>query len=67
VFTILYATVADSKPNLGGLEIPKELLEYSDVFLNKKAGTLPIFKEGNYIIKIEDSKELPYRPLYNLS
>jgi len=57
----------DSKPNLGGLKIPKELLEYSDVFLNKKAGTLLIFKEGNYIIKIEDSKELLYRPLYNLS
>jgi len=67
VFAILCAAVADSKPDLGGLEIPKELLEYSDVFLNKKAGTLPIFKEGDYVIKIEDGKELPYRPLYNLS
>ncbi len=37
------------------------------MFSSKKAGTSPIFKEGNYTIDLIEGKELPYKLLYNLS
>ena len=62
------AAVAICKLDEGSPEqIPKELLEFADIFSNKKAGTLPILKEGDHAIKIEEGKEPPYGPLYNLS
>ena len=62
------AAVAICKLDEGSPEqILKELLEFADIFLNEKAGTLPILKEGDHAIKIEEGKEPLYGPLYNLS
>lgn len=68
VFAIVCAAVARGEPEDGrDLEVPRELLEYTDVFSNERAGVLPALKQGDHAIEIEDGKEPPYRPLYNLS
>ena len=69
MFAIVYAAVAREEHSESGYNsnLPEELREFSDTFSNKKVGTLPPFKQGDYTIKIEDRKEPPYRPLYNLS
>ncbi len=48
-------------------ELPEELREFSDTFSNDQASILPAFKQGDHAIEIEDGKEPPYGPLYNLS
>ena len=67
VFAIMCAAVADSKEGEGSPEVPSELMEFADIFSNEKAGALPMFKEGDHAIDLEDGKEPPYGPLYNLS
>ena len=67
IFAIIYAAIAEVKTNNKlNLELPQELLEYKDIFFNEAAGTLPLFKEGNHIINMEESKIPLYGPLYNL-
>ena len=47
--------------------IPNVLLDYADVFNNKRAATLPSYKSSDYAIPIQPGKEPPYGPLYTLS
>ena len=59
-------TQSESKSE-DNLEISKNLLEYADVFFNKKISILPALKRGDYAINLDESKKSPYRSLYNLS
>ena len=46
---------------------PVEYLDYTDVFSKKSAKVLPeCTKINKDIIKLVDSKQLPYMPIYNL-
>ena len=68
VFAIVCAaTVRGEQGDSPSLELPRELLEYEDVFSNDKASVLPALKQGDHAIEVEDGKEPPYGPLYNLS
>ena len=40
---------------------------FEDIFFNEMAGVLPAFKQRDHAIEIEEGKESPYGPLYNLS
>jgi len=48
------------------VSLPKRLSNYINVFFNKKAERLPLYKTYNYAINIING-EFFYRPLYNLS
>ena len=50
---------------IASMVLPKELIEYQDIFLIEEAGHLLSYQGNNYIIKI--TADLPYGPLYNLS
>ena len=43
-----------------------EYAVYIDIFLNKEARRLPLYKQNNHVIDL-DRKDPPYKPLYNLS
>jgi hypothetical protein len=45
--------------------LPEELINFNDIFSNKKASRLPLYKGGDYIINIEGNPL--YKLLYNLS
>lgn len=64
---VCVATVRSEQEDVSNPELSKELAEFEDIFSNDKASALPALKQGDYTIKIEEGKEPPYRPLYNLS
>lgn len=47
--------------------LPEALRDFKDVFEKDKATTLPPHKAADHKIKIQEGKEPPYGPLYNLS
>ena len=68
VFAIVCAAAARSESKSGPHpELPRELLDYEDVFLSEAASVLPALKQGDHAIEVEAGKEPPYGPLYNLS
>ena len=68
VFAIVCAAVArGEQEDVASPELPKELLGFEDIFSNEMTGVLPAFKQGDHAIEIEEGKEPPYGPLYNLS
>ena len=49
------------------IKILTKYSDFSDVFLEKKALILPKTNKLNkYIIKLQKSQQLPYRPIYSL-
>ena len=67
IFIIICVAIAEVKTNNKlNLELLQKLLEYKDIFFNEAVGTLILFKEGNYIINIEEGKMPLYGLLYNL-
>lgn len=68
VFAIVCAAIArGEQEDVKSPELSKELLKFEDIFSNEMAGVLPAFKQGDHAIEIEEGKESPYGPLYNLS
>lgn len=48
------------------VKILAEYLDFLNAFLEKKALVLPeLTKLNQHIIKLQDGKQLPYRPIYN--
>jgi len=56
-----------SKPSLELLELPKEYMDYIDVFSKQKAKLLPDHWPFDLTIHLEDEKTLPLGPIYSLS
>ena len=51
-----------------GLEaIPVKYIDFIDMFSKELASKLPKLSSYSHIIKLKDSKEPPYRLIYNLS
>jgi hypothetical protein len=48
-------------------QLPKEYLEYTDVFSEEEAAKLPESIRVEYAITIEKGKNIPYGPIYVLS
>ena len=49
------------------VQLPDALVEFADVFANDRAAILPQHKKTDHAIEIDEGKEPPYGPLYNLS
>jgi hypothetical protein len=48
-------------------QLPKEYLEYTDVFSEEGAAKLPEFIRIKHAITIEEEKNIPYGPIYVLN
>ena len=48
-------------------QIPSKYEEFTKIFSKKKANKLPMHSAHNHSIKLEGSRDLPFRSLYNLS
>ena len=52
---------------INSLAIPIELSDFQDVLSADKAGNLPVHTVYDYVIQLEEGRDLPYRPIYPLS
>ena len=64
---VIYALILSNKnEDITTSIIFHEIAGYTDVFFKKKAEKLSKYKEGDYIIKLNE-QDSPFEPLYNLS
>ena len=58
IFVIIYVTISRNKQKNDYIsELPQKLLKYNDIFFNKKADILSIFKKKDHIIKFKKKNQ----------
>lgn len=57
------------KPNTGGVTgiLPEELAEFKDVFADDRYGDLVDQRKAHHALDLQEGKEPPYLPIYNMS